>query len=92
MIQVSPCTGIATIAANSANLAIYPNPSTGEITINSDQDITLQITNEIGQLVRTVTLNTTDSSVKINNLANGLYFVTGHNANGSVKQKIIIAK
>jgi len=89
---VSPCTGIASISANNINVSIYPNPSNGEFTISTDQVITLQITNELGQQVKVVNLNKNATEAKVSNLANGIYFITGKNENGSVKQKIVIAK
>jgi hypothetical protein len=91
-LKVGVCQGIAVNSADAANLLIYPNPSNGNFTISSDQVITLQITNELGQQVKTVTLNGTDAEVNVSNLAGGVYFITGKNENGSVKQKIVISK
>jgi hypothetical protein len=91
-LRVFTCDGIAINSANTANLSIYPNPNNGEFTISADQAITLQITNELGQQVKTVTLNKNSTDVKINSLPNGVYFITGSNENGSVKQKIVITK
>lgn len=90
-IVVSPCTGIANNTANSASLLIYPNPSTGDFTIKTDQTITLQIVNELGQHVRTITLNSGVSEETVN-LSSGIYFISGSNENGTVKQKIVITK
>jgi len=89
---VAICTGISVNSANTANLSIYPNPNNGEFTISTDQAITLQITNELGQQVKTITLNKNNTDVKISSLPNGVYFITGSNENGSVKQKIVITK
>lgn len=89
---VSNCVGIKTISANTNNLSIYPNPSNGEFTISSDQTITLTIVNELGQHVKVISLTAASHDVKVSDLSNGVYFITGVNANGSVKQKIVIAK
>ena len=92
LLRVSACVGISANALNTANLIIYPNPSAGDFIIITDQAIDLAVTNELGQLVRSVSLNGVDREVRISNLAAGVYFITGKNANGDVKQKIIIVK
>jgi hypothetical protein len=89
LLIVSQCVGIPVNIANTANLSIYPNPSTGEFTISADQAITLQIINELGQQVKTITLD--KNNREVNSLPGGVYFITGNNENGSVKEKIIIA-
>lgn len=91
-VSVSPCTGINTLSANAVNMLIYPNPSNGEFTISADQAITLSVMNELGQQVKTITLGSATPAVKVSNLASGVYFITGANENGSVKQKIVITK
>jgi len=92
LLSVSDCVGIQANVANTANLTIYPNPSNGEFTISADQAIELQITNELGQLVKTISLSNGHNDVKVNNLSNGVYLITGKNDTGSVKQKIVITK
>jgi hypothetical protein len=90
--KVTACVGLSQYAADAIHLSVYPNPSSGEFTISSDQAISLQITNELGQLIRSISISNTEKDVKINNLSTGVYFITGQNANGSVKQKMIITK
>jgi len=88
---VSPCTGIAVNQADMAML-IYPNPSTGEFIISGNQIITLQISNELGQLVKEVSLTKNNSELRVNDLPGGIYMISGANENGRVKQKIVITK
>lgn len=93
--DVSQCTGIGNLASNISNLIlnVYPNPNNGEFTINYKLDIELSIVNELGQIVRTVSLNSTNRyEVNIANLSNGIYFVTGQSNGQVIKQKIIVAK
>lgn len=91
LIQVTPCVGISGITST-AKLSIYPNPNNGEFVITSNQDIALYIINELGQEVKAIVLNGNNREVKVSNLANGIYFVTGQNADGCVKEKIVITK
>ena len=92
LVRVAGCVGIADHSSNTVNISVYPNPSNGNITISSEQAISLQISNELGQVIKTITLNKTGETVNVSNLADGIYFITGQNANGSVKQKLVITK
>lgn len=92
LLRVSACVGIPANVLNTAKLFVYPNPSAGDFTISADQAIDLDITNELGQLVKTISLNNNNTKVNISGLNSGIYFITGKNANSDVKQKIIITK
>ena len=59
---------------------------------SSDQAMSVQISNELGQLIKTISITDTQKEVKINHLSSGVYFITGENSNGSVKQKLIITE
>jgi len=93
VVTVDPCTGISNIGSEINGLFVYPNPSKGEFTISSDFDINLSIINNLGQVVKTLSLNkSNDYKVSINNLQSGVYFISGEKDGKSVKQKIIISK
>jgi hypothetical protein len=91
-LKVAICAGLEAHALNSANVIIYPNPSSGEFTISADQTIDLRIVNELGQEVKAITLNSDAPKATVTNLASGVYFIIGKNANGIVKEKIIVTK
>ncbi len=92
-VSVSPCTGIDGATINNELLKIYPNPSNGEFTLSSTTDIKLTLVNELGQLVKSITLNTSNNrSISVTHLANGIYFITGRVNDRSINQKIVVAK
>jgi hypothetical protein len=68
----------------------YPNPSNGDFTISSSEAGTYKIHNELGQLIRTVEIaEANNHQVKVENMPNGAYFVTG-TSNGNVFTKKVI--
>jgi photosystem II stability/assembly factor-like uncharacterized protein len=90
---VSPCTGIESITAVTEDVRIYPNPNSGNCTIKAGSDITLNVVNELGQMVKTIVLSSENNhEATLENLPGGIYFVYGSNHAVVVKQKIVVAK
>lgn len=91
---VSPCTGVENISGSTTEVfSLYPNPSNGLITLKAQSDISLSISNELGQVVKTVVLSATNNhEAVVDDLRSGVYFVTGNNNAILVKQKVIISK
>lgn len=56
-------------------VSIYPNPSNGEFTIESDENLNATITDAMGRIVQIVELKSGMTSVSIANEANGVYFI-----------------
>ncbi len=74
--NVSPCTGINTIASHqTSSLLIYPNPNAGIFTISLNADAKVAIYNSIGKLVYTKSLPSGLNTIELNQLAKGIYFV-----------------
>ncbi len=73
------------------SLNIYPNPSSGNFTIESPFSGDFVIQNEMGQIVRSFKLNN-DNAMKINvtGLTTGLYFIIGMHEGQVVTQKILV--
>lgn len=92
-INVSACVGVEDLSSNATVLSLYPNPSQGEFHLKADQDMVLTLVNELGQSLRVIKLNASNSYyANISDLPNGVYFVTGSAENYKVNQKIIIQK
>lgn len=73
-------------------VTIYPNPTTGEVNINN---ITLEkatVYNTLGQLVKSFTLNSANTSNTINltGLPKGVYYVYLINQDAALAKKIIV--
>jgi hypothetical protein len=91
-IKISTCAGITEL--NSANgLNIYPNPNNGVFTIETNTAIQLNLVNELGQLVRVITLSDANNyKVSVNDLAQGIYFISGQKDTVQIYQKIVVTK
>ncbi|EJL62402.1 leucine-rich repeat domain-containing protein [Flavobacterium sp. CF136] len=75
-----------------AKTIIYPNPTNGEVNINN---ITLEkatIYNTLGQLVKSFTLNSsnTNNTINLSGLPKGVYYIYLINQNAASAKKIVI--
>lgn len=93
-VNVSDCTGIYSVGNGLNNsLVIYPNPNNGEFTISSEVDLKLSIVNELGQIAKTLVLESVNEhKVSVSGLAAGIYFITGAPGYTVFNQKIVISK
>ena len=92
-VKVSSCSGINELTSQNAGVVVYPNPNNGEFMLHATSDITLTLTNELGQLVRVIELKAANNhQVSVNDLAKGIYFVSGKNGNSQVNTKIVVVK
>jgi uncharacterized repeat protein (TIGR01451 family) len=83
--------GIETL--KSYEVGIAPNPSNGDFTISSSEVGTFNIINELGQLVRTVEITAANNNqVKVENMPNGAYFVTGMLKGEVVTKKVMVVR
>ncbi len=81
------------------NSSIYPNPSNGQFTIKLDaqsrQEATINITNQLGQLVYTqnnsIQLGQNHIPVTFKNQKNGVYYLSIQLGNKSANYRVIIA-
>lgn len=80
--------------ASAAMLSVYPNPNTGTFVVRTAaKKASYSIYNELGQVVRTVELTAANNySTTINDLANGVYTISGIVEGKVVKQRIVINK
>ncbi len=91
--NVNACLGINKEQAENLSLFVFPNPSGGDVIIQSVSTINVSVISQSGQLINTFSLDEINGrSQNVSDLADGLYFITGQNKNGLVRQKIVILK
>jgi hypothetical protein len=82
---------LSTLENQDLSISIYPNPSTGNVTIKGTEENGLvEIFSNNGQLVSTV--QTTAKETIITDLPNGIYFVKISNTENVITKKITVIK
>ncbi len=73
---------------------IYPNPSTGEVIIDSDVEIeSIQVMDVNGRVVATETLNTASNQHRLNlEVVSGIYFIQMFTLDGEMHTQSLIVK
>ncbi len=90
-ITVNKCTGLEDIEMNGIKILIYPNPNSGYFTISSNADIDLELTNELGQVVRQIRLSEkNERKSEIQNISPGVYFMKDKNSKQTSNYKIVV--
>lgn len=90
--QLTP-TIVENFSSSNYALNIFPNPNNGTFNINSNEDITLNIINELGQIVRTVKLDTANNHTSsISNLATGVYCIVDKQTGKAIQNKVVVVK
>ncbi|WP_162127049.1 T9SS-dependent choice-of-anchor J family protein [Flavobacterium phycosphaerae] len=71
------CQGdLATPTFGTTNFKVYPNPVKDVLNLSSEKNITkVQVTNLLGQVILTKSLNATQGQIDVANLASGTYMV-----------------
>lgn len=99
-----PCKKGESVRSNDENvLSIYPNPNTGTFTMNagisisgmnSENEISIEIYNSLGQMIYSKQISSTDGSmnktIELNDIAKGIYIVRIQNGEVTDEQKLII--
>jgi hypothetical protein len=78
-------------SASSFNM--YPNPATDVVNISLSENANnaiVEITNALGQIVKTEKLNNSSITIPVNNLSKGMYFVNVRSENGKSDAKLIV--
>lgn len=93
-ITVASCLGISENKNNiSTKISITPNPNNGNCKIISDVDLDLNIIDQLGRIIITLSLNQTNGhEAVISNLAGGVYFVMNKNSEQKINRKIVVIK
>jgi hypothetical protein len=76
---------------NLANVAIFPNPTDGNITINltDNESWLIEINNYYGQVVKRLNTNEQTVYLDLNLLPSGIYFVKISNGNKQYVKKLV---
>lgn len=78
---------------SAVSISIFPNPNAGTFTVEATEAGTYYLMNEVGQLIQKVELSAENSyRVRLNDLASGVYILTGQNKSGITKQKIVVTR
>ena len=90
---VNSCVGINEISAKSDDVTVYPNPANSFINVNfstlSNEEVLIEISNTTGQVVLSQRINSQHTSLNIQQLNAGLYFIkTMANGKASVARFI----
>jgi hypothetical protein len=96
LLYVTPA-GIPSIAKSNIGVALYPNPTGGDLNVSFTQytgQVSILVTNILGSTVKqfnNVSIDGNQVSLNLEDLQSGIYFVRIETAQGSETQKIIIA-
>lgn len=92
-ITISTTTGIKNNTLTSS-LSVFPNPSSGMITIRNSSAasiVKLTVLNALGEVVFNSAIDSEEKTLDLSALANGLYTLKMEGQSGSVMQKIVLA-
>jgi hypothetical protein len=92
--EITGCAAIDEIQlGTTTTFETYPNPSNGDFTLVSAIPGTFQIINELGQIIRIIEITEANNNqVKVENMPNGAYFVTGTSNSKTVTKKVIVVR
>jgi len=82
---------VSIVEPNTLEITLYPNPSRNNINIVTTEadNATMQIINNLGQIVMQQSLTQNTTQVDISGLKSGIYFVNIKTKDGSVTKKIM---
>ena len=80
---------IENINKNENSIAIFPNPATNTLTIQTPQKATLEITNIEGQIIKTFNITNPETTIDVSGLSGGVYIIKAQSDKGVVVRKFI---
>lgn len=88
---VNKCTGIVSHEESNFEIKVYPNPTSDNFIIQTEEDADLVIINALGQIVRNVKLRNENSyTADIQGLEAGLYFLRFENGTTGFEKKVVV--
>jgi len=92
-LKVNACVGIEESLISNAALSVFPNPNNGSFNITAQAELDINITNELGQLIKSSNLNENNNyKLTVENLPPGIYFVIASDKKDRWVEKIIVTK
>ena len=92
-LTISKCTSIEEVANEEFQLLIYPNPNSGNFTVESKAPVNLILVNTMGQIIRSVELNPKNNNrISLTGISEGVYYFVSRDKSQSIKQKIVVGK
>jgi hypothetical protein len=93
VVTVSTCSGIEENTNTDLSFVVYPNPSSGAVSIKAEYAMNVVLINDLGQIINTYQLEEKNNyGIVIDDLPGGIYFVNGTGDTRSLRQKIIVAR
>jgi hypothetical protein len=71
------------------NLKLYPNPTSGQLSIEAVDMTLVSVYDLVGQCVMQKSAENGQLNLDMGQLQNGIYFVKVNTANGSVVQRVV---
>ncbi|MCX7861807.1 MAG: T9SS type A sorting domain-containing protein [Bacteroidales bacterium] len=87
-VKMSTVTGYSEL--NGYSIGIYPNPASDYITINSNGNGTLTISDLTGKQLQVITVTKEKQLIPVNMLSKGIYILTYTTNNNSIVEKLIV--
>jgi len=81
--------GINEVQGIENNISVFPNPASDNVTIETPQFSTIQISNIQGQLIKTITTTSTKTNVDVSEFPNGVYIVEVKTEKGVAVRKFV---
>lgn len=89
----SQTTSIKELSSSKDLISIYPNPNNGTFNVVAKEKMSLNVIDNIGQIVQSIELNEANGyqqTIQIH--TSGIYYINGFTEQSSIKQKIIVTQ
>ncbi len=91
LLKVNSCNGLEEFSGENEGLSIYPNPSNGVVTIQSQTALSVRIINELGQTLKSFYYDSASGeNLQLKDLSPGIYFLVGEREGKSFTKKLVI--
>jgi len=70
------------------DVSVYPNPTSGMITVKAEMMNRIEVINSVGQIVLTKEIDDNEASLDTTSFGSGVYFVNIMTVNGNIVRKI----